>query len=593
MSKLYNICLARGGGGLERMFLNYDEILGNHINILSCDSWVLKNIKSNNYIIVNKCNVIYKLFKLINISGKSLFICHCKRSLYYLDILKWYFGSQIITIFVNHNNNIKKKVLSADYSIIISSKMKKKFIEKKYNEQKIFTLNNFSIREKREIFLKKSIKNIAFIGRLGLEKGCFKMITQLTNILVNRNLKLNIYGDGIEFNKILDYIKQNNLFKYIELHGWIDNISKCYENNDLIVVPSIYESFGVVIIDAFYYNCPCIISNNVFINNEIIFNENNCLTYDINNENELGEKIHKLINNIDLFKKIQINGFDTFNEKLNHHIAKNRLNDTIYEILKKEKINPIKKLSFYVLTYNSEKHIYNVLNSIKNIVNEIIVVDSGSIDNTKNICKEFTDKIYYHDFKDGFTKSRKYAESLCNYNWILYLDSDEIPTKELINEIIEIKKGLNQNKYYAVSFYWKPIMWFEDKPHWFTPKRKVIRMYNKLKCTYIDHPYWDIPKVNKKNVLQTKNYYDHYGLNSINNYYDKIINRNYGEWIIEKNSKLNIIILLFRLILEFPLAFLKAYFLKILFIYGFTGILMSFIYAYSRFLRIYFTIINL
>ena len=140
--------------------------------------------------------------------------------------------------------------------------MNKIFIENKYNEKKIFTLNNFCIREKREIFLKKSIKNIAFIGRLGLEKGCFKMITQLKNILVNRNLKLNIYGDGIEFNKILDYIKQHNLSKYIELHGWIDDISKCYENNDLIIVPSVYESFPVVIIDAFYYNCPCIISNN-------------------------------------------------------------------------------------------------------------------------------------------------------------------------------------------------------------------------------------------------------------------------------------------------------------------------------------------
>ena len=49
MYKIYNICLARGGGGLERMFLNYDEILENHINILSSNSWVLKNIKSNNH----------------------------------------------------------------------------------------------------------------------------------------------------------------------------------------------------------------------------------------------------------------------------------------------------------------------------------------------------------------------------------------------------------------------------------------------------------------------------------------------------------------------------------------------------------------
>lgn len=361
MLKLYNICLARGGCGLERMFLNYDEILENHINILSSNSWVLKNIKSNNYIIVNKCNVLYKLFKLINNSDKNLFICHCKRSLYYLDILKWYFGSQIITILVNHNHTKIKKSLSADYSIIISKKMNKIFIENKYNEKKIFTLNNFSIREKREIFLKKSIKNIAFIGRLSLEKGCFKMITQLKKILINKNLKLNIYGDGIEFNKILDYIKKNNLSKYIELHGWIDDISKCYENNDIIIVSSVYESFGVVIIDAFYYNCPCIISDNVLINNEIIFNEDNCLTYDINNDNELEEKIIKLINNNDLFNKIQINGFDTFNKKLSHDIAKNKLNDVINNILNEEGIhNSIKTNKKLKILYINDGIHFNI-----------------------------------------------------------------------------------------------------------------------------------------------------------------------------------------------------------------------------------------
>lgn len=253
----------------------------------------------------------------------------------------------------------------------------------------------------------------------------------------------------------------------------------------------------------------------------------------------------------------------------------------------KNNLSTINKLSFYVLTYNSEKYIYQVLNSIIDIVDEIIVVDSGSVDNTLKICEKFTSKIYYYEFKDnGCTYSRKYAESLCNYEWILYLDSDEIPTLELINEIKEIKKSINQNKYHAISFYWKSIMWFEKNPHFLTPKRKFIRMYNKTKCTYIDHPFWDLPKVNKNNILQTKNYYNHYGLNSLEHYYNKMVIRNNGNWVKNKTKKINIFIFILKIIFDFPLSFIKAYFFKRLFIYGFIGIKMSLIYSYGRFLRL-------
>ena len=252
----------------------------------------------------------------------------------------------------------------------------------------------------------------------------------------------------------------------------------------------------------------------------------------------------------------------------------------------------INKLSFYVLTFNSEKIIEKTLKSVKDIVDEIIVVDSGSTDSTKKICKKYTENIYDFSFKiGGFTESRKYAQSKCTYDWIMYLDSDEVLTQKLFEEIKLLKNNFDIKSYDAISFYWKPIMWFESKPHIFAKQCKVIRFYNKKKCFYQNHPFWDIPIVKEDRIYQTKNYYNHYCLSSINHYYDKMINRNIG--VIDNYKRYNLCFLIIKFLFIFQLSFFIALFNKRLIIYGFIGIKMSLIYAYSRFLIVYMTLQHL
>ena len=351
----YHICLAPKKGGLEKMFINYDKIIKNKISIIQENSWISKNINNGNTIKLNKLNILFKLYNCIDYHKINIFLCHDKKSLFYLNFLKYIFIEKIIIVFVNHNHTKIFKTISSDYSIIITKKMDKYLIKENYNLDKRFIINNFSIRNNRKIECKTNIKNIAFIGRLEKRKGCLKMVNQLKNILLSESLYLNIYGDGNEYNEILKFIKDNKLNNNIKLHNWIDDISECYKNNDLIIVPSLYEPFGLVIIDAFYYNCPCILSDTTLINNDIIFDEFNCLTYNINDNLDLEKKIYKLKNNKKLFNYIQINGYDTFHKKLNHYIAKKKLNNCIQKIVN----NEIKNKNF-----NNE--FYNLLNKIKN-----------------------------------------------------------------------------------------------------------------------------------------------------------------------------------------------------------------------------------
>ena len=81
------------------------------------------------------------------------------------------------------------------------------------------------------------------------------------------------------------------------------------------------------------------------------------------------------------------------------------------------------KASVYIICKNEEKHIKRVLESVKDF-DEIVVVDSGSIDNTLNIAKEYTNKIFHQDWL-GFAKQKEYAKNLCQNEWVLNLDADE------------------------------------------------------------------------------------------------------------------------------------------------------------------------
>lgn len=107
------------------------------------------------------------------------------------------------------------------------------------------------------------------------------------------------------------------------------------------------------------------------------------------------------------------------------------------------------KISACIITKNEEKYIRNCLESIKNVVDEIIIVDGYSIDKTLDICREYTDKIYLHKFSGSFSEERTIAVSKASYDWILQIDADETLSEKLQNYL----KDLTQyNEYIAHSF---------------------------------------------------------------------------------------------------------------------------------------------
>lgn len=98
------------------------------------------------------------------------------------------------------------------------------------------------------------------------------------------------------------------------------------------------------------------------------------------------------------------------------------------------------KISAFIIAKNEQAVIERALKSLVSFCDEIILVDTGSTDQTKRIALNYTDKIFDFKWVDDFSAARNFALSKCTGDWIIYLDADdeiEPATQNLIKETIE------------------------------------------------------------------------------------------------------------------------------------------------------------
>jgi glycosyltransferase involved in cell wall biosynthesis len=96
-------------------------------------------------------------------------------------------------------------------------------------------------------------------------------------------------------------------------------------------------------------------------------------------------------------------------------------------------LKPALTLSVIVITKNEATHIGDCLQSVA-WADEIVVLDSGSLDDTVNICRTYTDKVYSTDWQ-GFGIQKQRALDKATGDWVLSIDADEIVTDSLKAEI--------------------------------------------------------------------------------------------------------------------------------------------------------------
>lgn len=103
----------------------------------------------------------------------------------------------------------------------------------------------------------------------------------------------------------------------------------------------------------------------------------------------------------------------------------------------------MKSISLCMIVKNENEVIDRCLNCVKDIVDEIVIVDTGSTDNTKEIVKGYTDKVYDFRWINDFSAARNFAYSKATMDYILWLDADDIILEEDIIKLKYLKQSLD------------------------------------------------------------------------------------------------------------------------------------------------------
>lgn len=168
-------------------------------------------------------------------------------------------------------------------------------------------------------------------------------------------------------------------------------------------------------------------------------------------------------------------------------------------------------ISLCMIVKNEEKTLNRCLTSIMEACDEIIIVDTGSTDKTKEIAQKFTSKIYDFKWIDDFSKARNFSFSKATKDYILWLDADDVVSKENLKKIIELKNSneesnvdifmfkyniqFDQNNNPTFSYYRERLLRRLNNYLWLDPVHECIQISGNIK-------YLDIAVEHRKELNQ-------------------------------------------------------------------------------------------
>ncbi len=154
------------------------------------------------------------------------------------------------------------------------------------------------------------------------------------------------------------------------------------------------------------------------------------------------------------------------------------------------------KISAVIITHNEEQNIAKCIESVKDVVDEIVVVDSYSDDKTADVAATYGAKIFYHHFND-FGDQKAFAIAQATYDWVFSIDADEVLSPELQASIRAERQeprfdGYNVNILANYCGKWiRHCGWYPQ------PK---LRMFNRHKCSINSNKVHESIVANDKKV---------------------------------------------------------------------------------------------
>jgi glycosyltransferase involved in cell wall biosynthesis len=238
-------------------------------------------------------------------------------------------------------------------------------------------------------------------------------------------------------------------------------------------------------------------------------------------------------------------------------------------------------VSCCIIAHNEGDRIERCIRAAQPIVDEIVVVDSGSTDDTVAKAKALGAKVFYNAW-DGYGPQKRFAEDCASHDWILNLDADEVVTPELAREIAALMRSpaglLPAYRFRQVTVYPG-----HNKPRLWADYHNYVRLYDRRHVRFRESRVHDTVDTKDFPVGQLKGAALHYSWRSLNHVRAKL--ESYTDLQAKELKKPRWYVLA-RLPVEYPILFFRYYVLRRNCTGGLTGLRIAHEIARARWRRL-------
>jgi glycosyltransferase involved in cell wall biosynthesis len=224
------------------------------------------------------------------------------------------------------------------------------------------------------------------------------------------------------------------------------------------------------------------------------------------------------------------------------------------------------------------------IEAVKGLSDDIVVVDSGSTDGTRELAESLGCRVFLNAPFPGYGPQKRFAEDQCRHDWLLNIDADEVVPPKLADEI----RSLFAFGDATADAYQVPIAEIfpgEGTPHPWAYALKPVRLYRRSRGRYAQSTVHDRVALDEGvTVGSLATAMHHFSVRSLG---DQIAKLNaYSDMQAADLAKRGVTLPAWRIFFEFPLSFLKAYVVRRHFVRGIYGFMTAMNYAFSRHLRL-------
>jgi glycosyltransferase involved in cell wall biosynthesis len=245
---------------------------------------------------------------------------------------------------------------------------------------------------------------------------------------------------------------------------------------------------------------------------------------------------------------------------------------------------PLPPLSVFIITRNEADRLPRTIAALAMISDDIVVVDSGSTDATQRVAADLGARVVENHPFPGYGPQKRFGEDQCRHRWLLNVDADEVIPPDLADEIAALfAKGEPALDAYELRI--AEIFPGEGAPHPLAYALAPVRLYRRDMGRYSPSPVHDRVDLDPRaRVGRLKGTIHHFSVRSLGEQLTKL--NAYTDALAADLDARGETLSTIRLVLEFPVNFIKAYIGRRHILRGRYGFMTAMNFAFYRYLRV-------